>query len=112
MTGHLLHFVRLRTYERSRRGVLSDAEEEGLEWLIRLNPEAYPVIPHSGGFRKIRVGIGGRGKRGGARVVYYYLHRKRRVYLILAYAKNVTDDLTQGQIKALKEIAVALDAEE
>jgi len=44
MSGQLLHFVRLKAYERSRRGVLSDAEEEGLEWLIRLNPEAYPAI--------------------------------------------------------------------
>ena len=111
MSGHLLHFVRLKTYERSRRGVLSDAEEEGLEWLIRLNPEAYPVMPRSGGFRKIRVGVGGRGKRGGARVIYYFVNRKRRVYLVLAYAKNVTEDLAPGQLKALKEISASLDAE-
>lgn len=111
MSGQLLHFVRLKTYERSRSGVLSDGEEEVLEWLIRLNPEAGSVIRRSGGFRKIRIGIGGRGKRGGARVIYYFIKRSRRVYLTLAYAKNVTDDLTQGELKALKQIAAALDAE-
>lgn len=111
MSGQLLHFIRLKTYELSRRGVLSDGEEEVLEWLIRLNPEASPVIRRSGGFRKIRIGIAGRGKRGGARVIYYFVKRSGRVYLTLAYAKNVTDDLTQGELKALKQIATALDAE-
>ena len=39
------------------------------------------------------------------------MNRKRRVYLVLAYAKNVTEDLAPGRLRALKDISASLDAE-
>ncbi len=43
----------------------------------------------------------GRGKRGGARVIYYWVTSRSQIYMPLAYAKNVQEDLTDSQLKAL-----------
>jgi hypothetical protein len=59
------------------------------------------------GIRKIRVGLSGRGKRGGARVIYFWAVRKDLILLLYAYPKNVTADLSPKQVaqlaKAVKE---------
>ena len=52
------------------------------------------VVPGSGGVRKVRVGFGGRGKRGGARVLYVYGGDDLPVFLLAAFAKNEKDDLS------------------
>ncbi len=58
--------------------------------------------------RKLRVPLSGRGKRGGARVVYYYWCSKDWCCLVYAYAKNMAADLTQEQ---LQRLAAVIDAE-
>jgi len=51
--------------------------------------------------RKIRTAVGSRGKRGGARVIYYWASRKGIILLLFAYAKNEATDLTPKQISQL-----------
>ncbi len=51
------------------------------------------------------------GKSGGVRVIYYFVDREERVYLLLVYAKNQKDDLTRAEKNALKEIAKELKRE-
>ncbi|EIM01259.1 addiction module toxin RelE [Rhodanobacter sp. 115] len=46
----------------------------------------------------------GHGKRGGARVIYYYFTSAAQIALLLAYAKNEADDLTASQKKGLKQV--------
>jgi hypothetical protein len=46
----------------------------------------------------------GHGKRGGARVIYYYFVSQSHVAMLLAYPKNAKDDLTAAQKKALKRL--------
>jgi mRNA-degrading endonuclease RelE of RelBE toxin-antitoxin system len=69
-----------------------------------LNPETGKVIPGSGGLRKLRWRGSGRGKRGGIRVIYYWIQQKDRIYLLIAYAKNRQEDLTVDQLKILKTL--------
>ncbi|MGD9582207.1 MAG: type II toxin-antitoxin system RelE/ParE family toxin [Lysobacterales bacterium] len=71
------------------------------------NPEAGDLIKGTGGLRKIRMALPGRGKSGGARVIYYYLHKAAEIRLLLAYAKSSQDDLTEAQRKALKQIVAS-----
>jgi len=51
------------------------------------------LIPGLGGVRKLRIGVEGRGKRGGARMIYYYLDQQMPVLAIYLYAKNAKSDL-------------------
>ena len=68
------------------------------------NPGIGDRIKGGGGLRKVRVGVGSRGKRGGARVIYYWAVRRDLILLLFAYAKNVSADLTPKQVKQLAKV--------
>ncbi len=73
-------------------------------------PEAGDVIPGTGGFRKLRWAdpVRGKGKRGGLRVVYYYLLSDAQIWLMTLYNKGEMSDLNAAEKRALKS---ALEAE-
>ena len=58
----------------------------------------------SGGVRKLRWGLKGQGKRGGVRVIYYWITKDDQILFLTAYAKNESGDLSQDTIKAMREI--------
>lgn len=69
---------------------------------LAYNPTAGDLIQGSGGVRKLRWGVEGRGKRGGARVIYFYCNADLPLFLLAAYAKNVRSDLSAAERKELK----------
>lgn len=71
-------------------------------WLAA-NPEAGDVIPGSGGCRKVRWAASGRGKRGGARVIYYNRLDEGRIWLLVIYAKAVRGNIPAHILRAIKE---------
>ena len=73
------------------------------------NPEKGDLLRGTGGFRKARMRLPGRGKSGGARVIYYYLSADGVVYLVSLYAKNVQESLTAKQTKQLKELSTVIE---
>jgi hypothetical protein len=79
-----------------------------LETLLCQNPEAGNVIQGTGGFRKIRMGLPGRGKRGGCRIIYLHVKPASRIYFVYLYPKNEEADLDAGQKQQLKQIAHAI----
>src|ERR1035437_895143 len=72
------------------------------------HPDAGDVIPGAGGARKLRWAAKGKGKRGGARIIYLYLVIGERIYLLRCYSKNVKTDLTADEKKELRQIAAHL----
>jgi len=72
---------------------------------IAHNPEAGDVISGTGGVRKLRWGRAGSGKRGGARVIYFYFRPDCPLYLLLAYAKAQATDLTPAEKKLVSALA-------
>jgi len=89
-------------------GVLDDEEWRAVEQTILANPRVGPVVQGTGGIRKLRAGMQGRGKRGGAQVLYLYVEQHQRVYLLLAYAKNVQEDVSAEQRERLRILADTL----
>lgn len=90
---------------------LMDEEERGLlvDHLAH-NPLDGELIPGAGGVRKLRWGLEGRGKRGGARVIYFYHSANVPLYALTAYAKNERDNLKPEQIDDFRALAKSITA--
>ena len=71
---------------------------------LALHPDLGVVIPGSGGLRKMRWSLPGRGKRGGVRTIYYWAVANDQILMLLIYAKKEQDDLTSVQLKVLRKI--------
>lgn len=101
-------FVETKLFTELVLDYLSDDEYAAMQQFLVVNPEAGDVIPASGGVRKLRWGVAGRGKRGGLRVIYFLRRRNDEVWMLTLYAKNVADNIPA---KVLKKIKEAIDAE-
>lgn len=87
---------------------MDDAERAELVGYLACNPTAGDLIPGTGGVRKMRWGLEGRGKRGGARVIFFFHDMEMPLYLMTAYAKNERENVSQGEINTLQKIALVL----
>lgn len=83
---------------------LTDKEFKALEEVLLKDPKAEAAIQGTGGIRKIRVPMEnkGKGKRGGARVIYIDIEVKETIYFLNVYTKDEKDDLTEDEKKSLK----------
>lgn len=97
-------FVELTPFIAFRIEQWSDEDLRGLQNFLLATPDAGDLISGGSGLRKLRWAVKGRGKRGGARVIYYLHVPGERIYLIYAYVKNVQEDLTHKQIKTLAQL--------
>ncbi|HEY9225438.1 MAG TPA: type II toxin-antitoxin system RelE/ParE family toxin [Gemmatimonadaceae bacterium] len=106
-----LEFVHLPTYRRSAESLIDDNGQREIEDTLLANPKAGPVIAGTGGVRKLRIALQGRGKQGGGRMIYYYREAKGRIYLIVAYGKGRKDDLTASERAVMKRLTAAIESE-
>lgn len=84
--------------------LMSDDEYRALQEALIMRPELGVVIKNSGGLRKLRWALQGRGKSGGVRVIYYWMNADEQLYMLLAYPKNEQENLTAAQLNALRAI--------
>jgi hypothetical protein len=77
------------------RKLLTDEERRVLVDYLAHNPAAGDLIQGTGGVRKLRWELEGRGKRGGARVIYFYHSTDIPLFALTAYAKNERENLSQ-----------------
>lgn len=99
-----MELIETSTFTRQMTALLSDEDYRAFQYRLAANPGLGALIKGGGGIRKIRVAIGARGKRGGARVIYYWAVRKDLILLLYAYAKNVSADLTPRQVAQLAKV--------
>ncbi len=84
--------------------LLTDDDYRELQSTLVENPKIGAVIPGTGGLRKLRWSSSGHGKRGGARIIYYWALTQQQILMLFVYAKNERDDLSPDQKKTLKRI--------
>lgn len=91
----------------------TDENLRELQKVLLDDPKTGDAIQGTGGLRKIRIPMEnkGKGKRGGARVVYVDVELKESIYFINVYSKDEKADLTPDEKKAFKAIIKFLKEE-
>lgn len=97
-------FIETSIFTRQLKELLTDDVYAAFQQRLAEHPEMGDLIEGTGGLRKVRVALTGRGKRGGARVIYYYFTAASQIALLMIYAKNERDDLSSAQREALRRI--------
>ena len=84
--------------------LLDDESYRLLQAELLQDPEKGDLMRGSGGLRKLRWAVPGRGKRGGVRVIYYRAVSKDRFLMLLIYDKTEQDELTADQLRQLRQL--------
>jgi len=92
-------------FTRQIMSLMDDDVYAGFQSELAERPDMGARIPGGGGIRKARIAAKSHGKRGGARVIYYWAVSDSQIFMLLAYAKNEQEDLTSDQLKVLKALA-------
>ena len=92
----------------STRKLMHENERALLVGYLAYNPTAGELIPGTGGVRKLRWRLEGRGKRGGARVIYFYHTTGLPLFALSAYAKNEREDLSQADRNDFRRLTKSL----
>ena len=103
-TASIMVIVETSVFTRQVVDLLTDEEYRKLQVELVSRPDSGQIIAGSGGLRKVRWAIKGRGKSGGVRVIYYWAVRRDRLLMLLIYSKSERDDLTAAQVKSLSKI--------
>ena len=99
----MLTLVEHPTFTKQAQELFEEEEYRLFQLDLATRPDAGDVIPGLGGLRKIRWGAKGKGKRGGARIIYLLIPKPGIIYLFYAYTKGDITDLSPEQKKLLRQ---------
>jgi len=104
-------FIELPLFTEQITGLLDDADYRAFQTELLRRPDKGDVIPQSGGLRKVRMRLPGRGKSGGARVIYLHLPGHEAIVLFYLYTKAQRENLSAEQLKRLRQAAATIKQE-
>lgn len=104
-------FIEHPTFTKQIESLFADDEYRRLQTDLAADPQAGDVIPGLSGLRKLRWGAKGKGKRGGARIIYLLIPKPGIVYLFYAYTKGDITDMSSAQKKRLSKAVEAIKKE-
>ena len=96
------------TFTRQADKLFTEEERRTVIEHLAGNPLAGEEIPGTGGVRKLRFAASRRGKRGGARVIYFYGGEGIPIYALLAYAKSARANLNPAERRAVAGVVAAI----
>ena len=98
-------FIETSAFSKLVYDYLTEEEYLGLQNFLVGYPDAGPVVPGSGGVRKLRWAVAGRGKRGGIRIIYYWKKLDDEIWMLTIYRKNEVGTIPAHILKKIaKEI--------
>lgn len=99
-----LTFIESRGFTEKLHALVDDDAYRIFQRELEKNPEKGDLIKGAGGVRKVRIRVPGRGKSGGARVIYLYLENHALIYFLLIYTKKEQADLSSEEKKAVSSV--------
>lgn len=103
-----LIFIETSGFSDLRESYLDDDEFGLLQAMLIDRPDAGDIIRGSGGVRKVRWTSRGTGKRGGIRVIYYWITKEDQILLLTLYKKGEVDDLAKDEIREMRKTVKSL----
>lgn len=100
----MMTFTEHPVFTRRITEFITDEEYREFQAYLAANPEAGDVIPGLGGLRKIRLALPGRGKRGGARVLYLLFVSAETVFLLHVFVKGEFEDLPPDKRRVIRRL--------
>ena len=99
-----MEFIETPIFTKRISQLISERDYHLLQLELSIRPESGDLIKQSGGIRKKRWATSQRGKSGGIRILYYHIEQSNQIYMLFAYSKTETEDLTPDQIKQLRQL--------
>ena len=96
--------IETSVFTRRIKELMGDEDYAELQAVLIHRPDIGDLIPQSGGLRKIRWKQKGKGKRGGVRIIYYWMTVDDQIWMLYAYAKTRQENLTKDQLDTLRKI--------
>ena len=107
----MLTVIETSTFERRANKLLTREEHDDLLLYLSMYYEAGDEIPGTGGVRKLRYAVQGKGKSGGVRAIYYFYDAVNPILALFLYGKNEQSNLTPTEKKLATSLAAAMKAE-
>lgn len=108
MKPELITIVETTSFLADAKVCMTDVERTEAINMIAAHPECGDLISGGGGIRKVRFAIGGKGKSGGVRIIYYYHNERVPTFLLAVFAKNDQANLTRAETNMLGNVAKML----
>jgi mRNA-degrading endonuclease RelE of RelBE toxin-antitoxin system len=99
----MLSFIETRLFTKLVLDYLTDDDYAALQEALMVDPDVGPVIPGSGGVRKLRWAAPGRGKRGGYRIIYYVRRVHGVIWMLTMYPKNVAENIPAHVLRQIRK---------
>jgi hypothetical protein len=107
----LVTFVETKVFSKRISGMISDDAFAEFQLELAQDPDKGPVIEGTGGLRKVRCKLEGRGKSGSLRIIYLYIKVKSDIHLVFVFAKKESATLSAEQKRQLKSVVDAIKKE-
>ena len=103
--NQFVEFIEATAFTKHVYDYLSEEEYLGLQSFLLQNPEAGKIVRGSGGVRKVRQAMAGKGKSGGVRVIYYFKKQDDEIWLLTIYSKSEIENIPAHVLRQIaKEI--------
>lgn len=104
-------FIELPLFTELITDLVGDTSYAEFQRELLRQPGKGDLMQNAGGLRKVRLRLPGRGKSGGARVIYLYLERHDTIVLFYVYTKAKSENLTADQLKRLRNAVAVIKQE-